>query len=375
MLNSSGTIMFVATAVGASTVLLTADLISLPTRWLFPYLIGTPVAVCLLAGLGSNLWERRRDRAHRKSEPDGLKKFVVSVEHISRSWYEPLELSSRYLEKAQETFEAIISEVGEHYDADDLPRSWRYKIASEIASDSLRIADSVLSQLRAGHPDTAMGITRQLLELSLAIKVVALDKSGQAAERYQDYDEADYLRKSLNHSTSALGTTQSRLESLTKQHGFKKSPAPLAWIIFQDGKKPEKMEDVIEYVADCYDEDQSAQKFRFNQYMHLWDTLNKWEHMSKSASRRKLGIRTSEGYLRKHLVEKSNVGLDTPLSISTFLLDSTLITTAYIAYDLTSTEHNAELRESDRILKEIQAAIDSVDPELVANDFRLRWKD
>ena len=367
--------MFVATAIGASTVLLTADLISLPTQWLFPYLIGTPVAVCLLAGLGSSLWEWRRDRAHRKSEPDGLKKFVVSVEHISRSWYEPLELSSRYLEKALEIFGTIIAEVGECYEADDLPRSWRYKIASEITSDSLMSADSVLSQLRAGHPDTAMGTTRQLLELSLAIKVVALDKSGQAAERYQDYDEADYLRKFINHSRAASGSTQSRWETLASQHGFEKTPGTLAWIIMKDGEKPKKMEDVMRYVADCYDEDQSGQEFQFNQYMHLWDTLNKWAHMSKSASRRKLGIRSSEGYLREHLVEKSNVGLDTPLSIATYLLDSTLITTAYIAYDLTSIEHTAELRELDRIMKNIEAAFDSIDPELVANDFRLRWKD
>ena len=373
MLDRTGLAIFCATSLGASIVLLTSGWVDLPIEWLLRYYIGSPVVICLLAGIAINFWRQQRSRQNKNQEPDQLTKFVKAAEFITYPWYKPLELSNHLLEESRELFGTIIAEGGSRYDANDLPQAWRYKISSEITADSLRITDSIVSQLRAGHPDTAMGTVRQLLELAMAVKIIAIDRTGETAKRYQDFDEANYLHKSVQHRSAPREYNFVRLSEIKREYGLERIPGQFAWILTSDGSRLRRMEQVIEFVAQHYDGEQTGQRFRYNQYMLLWEVLNKWGHMSRSASRRKLGTRSSEGYLREHLVEKSSVGLDAPLSLAILLLDSTLSTLAYIAFDLTGNEHNAELQSLEQLMKDIDASIDDVEPELLANDFRLRW--
>ena len=131
------------------------------------------------------------------------------------------------------------------------------------------------------------------------------------------------------------------------------------------------MEDIINYVVVNYYNYAPEGKIRLNQYMKQWDGLNKWAHISKAASSRKLGIRSTDGYLRHHLVEKSNIGLDVPLSLAMGSLDTILRTYAYIAYDLTGKNHDIDLMHLEATMERIAALIDDVRPELLVGDFRL----
>ena len=134
------------------------------------------------------------------------------------------------------------------------------------------------------------------------------------------------------------------------------------------------MNPVIKFIIDEYYKEGPEKEFVLRQYKQMWARLNKWEHITKSASNRKLGIRAGKGYLNAHLVEKSYVGLDTPLSASLMLLGQLLTTYAYIACDLTGEIHNEYLRESDALLKEFVRALDDVDSSLIAGDYRLGWQ-
>lgn len=134
------------------------------------------------------------------------------------------------------------------------------------------------------------------------------------------------------------------------------------------------MEDIIGYVVVNNYDYAPERKFRFNQYMKQWEILNKWAHVSKAASRRKLGIRSTDGYLRHHLLEKSNIGLDVPLSLAMGSLETILRTYAYIAYDLTGKNHDIDLMHMEATMGQIAALINDVRPELLAGDFRLSAK-
>ena len=366
------TLVVCGTMVSAGVALMLPLWIDIPSYWAASLLAGMPAFVCLLIALAPRAWVRWKS-SRQDPKPEELEKFLVSVRYFDREWHQPLELASRFGEQTREFFGEMLSEVGEHYDSNDLPRNWQYKVASEITADSIRIMDSVLSQLRAGHPDTALGTVRQLFELSISIKVIALDPSGESAKLYIDTDEIDYLDKSVKRGSSRETEIQRILESVKEDSGIVKVRGQYPWITLDNGQKPDKMEDVIEYITDKYYCDSSERQAILNRYMKQWETLNKWAHISKSASRRKLGTRIVGGYLQEHLVEKSNVGYDTPLSIGIALLHSTLTSCAYIFYHLTKTEHNSDLDELDGIIRQIDMSLDSVPFELLANDFRLKW--
>ena len=63
------------------------------------------------------------------------------------------------------------------------------------------------------------------------------------------------------------------------------------------------------------------------------------------------------------------------MSLAVLLLGLVLDTFVYTAHDLTSIKHDVELQELDQIIKRISVALKSIDPELIADDFRLGWKD
>ena len=370
-MNLTTSVIVCSTMVSAIAVALAAWLVDISPRWQASVLVGVPASVCLVAALSMNAWQAKRDRKDPSKEPNHLEKFAVSIKYLDREWHEPFEMAGRFYDQSVALFDEVTSDISELYDPNDKPRIWRYKFASEMVADSLRIMDSVLSQLRLGHPDTALSTVRQLFELSMYIKVIAIDRTGETAKRYRDHDEADYLDKSIKRGSSRDQEQRERLSTIEDEHGTSRFPGQYSWILLSNGKPPRGMEDVINYVVVNYYNYAPEWKVRLNQYMKQWDRLNKWAHISKAASSRKLGVRSTDGYLQHHLVEKSNIGLDVPLSLAVGSLETMLQTYAYIAYDLTGKNHDADLIRIEDTMKQIAALIDDVRPELLAGDFCL----
>ena len=370
-MNLGTSVIVYATMLSAVGVALTSWSVDVSPRWQASLLAGIPTSVCLLAALATSAWQAKRDKKDRSKEPNHLEKFAVSIKYLDREWHEPFEMAGRFYDQSVALFVDVTSAIGELYDPNDKPRIWRYKFASEMVADSLRIMDSVLSQLRLGHPDTALGTVRQLFELSMYIKVIAIDRTGETAKHYRDHDEADYLNKSIRRGSSREQEQRERLSTIEEEYGSSQFPGQYSWILLPNGKPPRGMEDIINYVVVNYYNYAPEGKIRLNQYMKQWDGLNKWAHISKAASSRKLGIRSTDGYLRHHLVEKSNIGLDVPLSLAMGSLDTILRTYAYIAYDLTGKNHDIDLMHLEATMERIAALIDDVRPELLVGDFRL----
>ena len=370
-MNVGTSVIVCATMFSAIAVTLAAWSVDISHQWQASLLAGIPASVCLVAALATNAWQARRDRKERSKEPNHLEKFAVSIKYLDREWHEPFEMAGRFYDQSAALFDEVTSDIAELYDPNDKPGIWRYKLASEMVADSLRISDSVLSQVRSGHPDTALSTVRQLFELSMYIKVIAFDPTGETAKRYRDYDEADYLKKAVRRGSSRDQEQRERLSTIENEYGTNRFPSQYSWIRLPDGKPPGGMEDIINYVVVNYYDYAPERKFRLDQYMKQWDRLNKWAHASKAASGRKLGIRSPDGYLRHHLVEKSNIGLDVPLSLVVGVLETTLRTYAYVAYDLTGKNHDVDLMHIEDTMGQIAALIDDVRPELLAGDFRL----
>ena len=327
-----------------------------------------------MIGMIADGWGLLKQAIGVSSNETELDAFVISVKEIDRFWHEPLQIAGEHLRRHRRLFSEVNQEIFDKYDADDTPANWRYKIASEIASDCVRIADSILSQLRAGHADTALGTTRQLFELTIFLKAIALDKTGLTAKRFQDYDEASYLMRSLEFARTNRAEYERRLADIQRSYPNESFKNDYGWIVLPNGSKRVSMTNVVEYVVEHYYDEGSEKEFVLRQYKQMWMRLNKWEHMSRSASRRKLGVRTDGGYLDAHLVEKSKIGLETPLSVSLLLLGESLTTFAYIAHDLTGKEHNDYLKVSDSQVRACAEAIKEVDPTLIAGDYSLGWE-
>ena len=327
-----------------------------------------------MAALVTNPLQAIRERKNRPKEPNHLEKFAVSIKYLDREWHEPFEMAGGFYDQSVALFVDVTSEIGELYDPNDKPRIWRFKFASEMVADSLRIMDSVLSQLRLGHPDTALSTVRQLFELSMYIKVIAIDRTGETARHYRDHDEADYLEKAIRRRSSRDEELRELLSTIEDEYSTSRFPGQFSWIQLPNGKSPRGMEDIVDYVVVSYYEYAPERKFRLNQYMKQWEILNKWAHVSKAASRRKLGIRCTDGYIRHHLLEKSNIGLDVPLSLAMGSLETIPRTYAYIAYDLTGKNHDIDLMHIEATMGQVAGLIDDVRPELLADDFRLSAK-
>ena len=370
-MNQDTSVIVYATMLSAVAVTLTTWLVDIPPQWQALFLAGTPVGVCLLAALATNAWQGKRDRKDRSEEPNHLEKFVASIKYVDREWHKPFEMAGRFYDQSVSLFVDVSSDIAELYNPNDRPRIWRYKIASEMVGDSLRIMDSVLSQLRLGHPDTALSTVRQLFELSMYIRVIAIDRTGETAKHYRDHDEADYLNRSIRRGSSRDQEQRGRLSTIEDEYGTSRFPGQYSWIRLPNGKSPRGMEDIIQYVVVNYYDYAPERKFRVDQYMKQWEVLNKWAHISKAASGRKLGTRSGDGYLPHHLVEKSNIGLNVPLSLAMGLLETILQTYADIAYDLTGKDHDTDLIHIEATMGQVASLIGDVRPELLAGDFRL----
>ena len=342
---------------------------------------GLPVLTSLAALISMDVWKSRKNKPVHAKTLDELThqdKLNLSANYVDKEWHRSLEFTDQLLEKARELFGAITEEVSEKYDPEDQPKNWRFKIASEVAADSVRIADSIYSQLLLGHPDTAQGTCRQLFELAMVLKVISLDKTGDKAQRFRDCNEMRCLQDMIEASSSNKARHGKRIGEIKRSYpqgiSFRST---YGWTGIKRKKRkdqPGEMKDVIGYVVDETYGDLAERNYWRQQLRKQWVTLTNWSHLTQAASRRKLGVRTGEGYLREHLLEKSRTGLDTPLSIAVFWLQENLLTYALIAWDLTGINHNLDLHEMENLMKLVAEAIGQVPPELLANDFKLDWK-
>ena len=352
--------------------------IDIPQHWQPSFFAGIPSAVCLLATIFS--YVGKAFRLHRSShiEPTELDQYLVSVKHIDQEWHQALELTARLRQEGEDLFDKINQQLYVLYGPKVATlEGWHYKVITEMVADSLRILDSVLSQCRSGHPDTALATARQLFELMMFQQVIALDPSGATAKKYQDITEMKFLQKSIEiRGADYVQLVQLRRLRDEYPSDLKVKP-PFSWIVLPGGKSLGNMEEVIEHVVGRQhqgEETQSAKRDAeagLSYYMHQWFTLNNWVHISKSASRRKLGIRTVDGYLQAHLFEKSRVGLESPLSLSVSFSQIILETLEHAAYTRTDERHEEDLQGIANTVREIGLAFDSVPAELLANDFRL----
>ena len=167
----------------------------------------------LLVFLYQELRNVSLERRCRNKKPEELEKFVVSVRYIDEEWHEVFERTDMLLEQAIELFSETVQDLYEVVGDQVEGTNWRYKGITEICAESLRIADSVLCQLRSGHPDTAMGTLRQLFELMTFQELIAMDESGMVAKRYQDFSEWSYLN-------DLIGTDVSNKPDLGKRKGM-----------------------------------------------------------------------------------------------------------------------------------------------------------
>ena len=354
-------------------VLISAFWVDIPRHWQPGYYTGIPVLSCALMALSLVIRQRLKERRNRDREPEEMEKLVISIRYIDEAWHDALELARRFIEEGRHLFSGVNGELHQIVGEEVSGANWRYKGITEIASESLRVSDSILCQLWTGHPDTALGTTRQLFELMMFQKVIALDLSGETAKRYQDFPEMRYLQDSIDSGSRHKESHGKRLGSIRSRYPQDISFKPLfAWVKLQNGRIPNSMEDVIEYVVRQLYEDVAERKEARNFYLNQWVKLNSWAHISKPAARRKLGLRTEGGYQLVNLLEKSRVGLDTPLSMAVIYLRSILHTLESTAHDVTEKSHPQHLGKIKDTYDEICRALDSVSPEFLANDFRIR---
>ena len=363
------------TILSGSIALLATLWLEIPTHWYPSYFVGAPVVGCLLTSLTQATWAIAQERKRRRMAPEQSEQFISSVRHIDQQWHQSFESVAKFLQEGIDLFRQINKELYESVGDTVKDHNWRYKVVVEMTVDSLRIMDSVISQLRSGHPDTALATTRQIFELAMFQKVVSLDPTGETARRYQDFSEIRYLQDLIETDRPDKAEHERRLRMIKDQYPLDtKFRSTFAWMKLESASGPNSMKDVIEYLVDRVYADPVERKRVLTFHLQQWVNLNSWTHISKSASRRKLAIRTGECYAQIHLLAKADTGLETPLSMSTFYLKDTLVTLENTAYTLTQKSHSDSLEQIMSAINEIGTALDSVPPELLANDFRIRGR-
>ena len=359
-----------ASSVVGTLVAMSSRWLDIPEHWYPSYFAGVPTAACVSLAIALDQWNDFRQRRSWRKEPNEHQNFIVFVDYIDRNWHDVFAAAGKFVDTCTILFDEINQELYELCGNDRSLWVWRYKMISEMTADGIRIMDSVLSQLKVGHPDTALGTTRQLFELAMFQKAIAFDATGDTGKRYQDFAEIRYLQLQSDTGFPNESNLRPRIEQMKDQYSFGPTfkPPVYSWINPPDGGYPNTMEAVIDYVTERLHEDRRISRGISQNYMQHWVTLNNWAHISKSASRRKLGIRSVDGYLQAHLLEKSDVGFDTPLMLSTAFLYDLLVTLENTASELTSKSHEDDMNGVSDVMNDIRTALEAVSADLLAND-------
>ena len=219
MLSRHTTVALLALSIGTLSSSLISVWSQVPSRWEVSAYAELPVFACLVALIAMDVWKSKKNKSVHAKALEELTlhdKLYLSAKYVDEAWHPSLELADQLLGKARELFSAITEEVYEKYDPRDEPKKWRFKIASEVAADSVRIVDSIHSQLLLGHPDTAQGTCRQLFELGMILKVISRDETGEKAKRYRDCNEMRYLLSMIEAGSSNKARHGSRISEIMK---------------------------------------------------------------------------------------------------------------------------------------------------------------
>lgn len=350
----------------------------IPGRWLIPVLGGMPALTCLLTTWAVQILASREEANKLRQEPSNLGKLQISVEAIDNDWHQPLDLADRFKDDYVGLLGNITHDINTVYDDKDTWEQLRCRVGTTIAANSLRTVDAVLTLLRAGHPDAAMGTTRQIAEMAIVMQVIATDPTGMNAKRYQDVCEVRYLQAVLDTGRTSLENKPvfvSRLSQIKDDYtGLEIFDQEYGWIKPPESRPLKNMSDVIRYVRDRYHKKSDHGERRAREYEQQWKKLSNWSHANVAAFRRSLGTRNQEGEPKGHLVEKSKTGLDDPLQGALFFLHETMIAYNRIAYEVTETSHSESLVAQDEMLQAVCETLLEVKPELIAGDSHLVWK-
>ena len=324
-----------------------------------------PVAACISAVVAVDIWERVQKRRATSRETQATAGFIGEVMDIAVHWSSPLAIGSEALATCRRSFESAVdarNEVIEDLTVDvwDL-----FVVCERIVELSLRTTDSVLSLLRTGHPDTAMGVARTLFELSVNLQIISLDKTGQRAARFREFQEGEFLEnlQSVPDKLSNQGNLDRLLELREKYAYKKKFPRNSnAWIIKEDGKPlPGGMPTKVEYLH--RESGYSGHNLRSG-VMRTWVWLNQWAHGTQVSAYRRIAARNEGGYL----VGKRDDGLNTPMLIAFVTLQGIMMTYIELVEDLTDGSLDEERGTLRDLIAELKEALSGVAPELLNHD-------
>ena len=198
-----------------------------------------PPITCFSAAIAVDLWHRISRRQEASKETDTIADFIGYVMDIDQDWHQSLEVSGRAVALAQGLFDAVLRETNRHASEMSNDKKTLFLVSERIVEISLRTTDSVPSLLRAGHPDTAMGVVRTLFELQIDFQIICMDSTGKRAVRYREVREGELLQN-LQDVPGGLSREENlkRLTELRVNYGFKrKVPSnSCGWIIRENGK-------------------------------------------------------------------------------------------------------------------------------------------
>ena len=339
-----------------------------PERWL-GLLVLAPVTVCFVTGYGPSLlaWCRRRSR----------RSPFLRRSHYDHNWSYCLVEARRMIRESKRQYLQAIKDVGADFREKEIDEQTLHLVIANIGESALRISDSIWRQLCNGHPDTAMAGCRQLFELSVSLRLIVEDATLQRARRYQDFDEADLLRREIEIlDLIDIGGNRPVAQAMQKQLDELEARYPgqhlsnNTWPNLSEGERLSSMEERMKFVAKLRaDGHRDGTKWYEQQLRQHWLILNKWAHANNVSHRvsRRLGARGMES----RLLGPSLSGLDTPL----ILLMSSLqdIMEDFINLCGRSTKLDVvSLREGlDSAHTKLWESIKKVDPDLRSRDFQL----
>ena len=327
-----------------------------------------PPIACFSAAIALDLWHRISRRQEVSKETDTIADFIGYVMDIEQDWHQPLEISGRAVALAQGLFDAVLRETNRHAGEMSDDRKTLFLVSERIVEISLRTTDSLLSLLRAGHPDTAMGVVRTLFELQIDFQIICLDSTGRRAARYREFREGELLQN-LQDVPDGLSREENlkRLTELKVNYDFKKKfPSnSCGWIIREDGKSLDGsgMAVKIDFLlmeSGFPDEPLKSGLGR------TWVRLNQWAHGTPLTSYWRIAARNEQGYL----IWKRGDGLNTPMLAAIIALKEIMTTYVQLADEFAEPIFRDQLDALNRLISEIQEEFSKITPGLINNDMQ-----
>ena len=298
------------------------------------------------------------------------------------SWERCLTSSAELVQFCRANFLQTIEKIHGDFDKTNEDQQRFQTVVADITESSIRIANSVLAQLATGHPDTAMAICRQLFELSVNIQIIALDSTMKRARRYQDFDNADMLRReiaiaellNIDGNQDVLEEMQSQLKQYQELYpGDSLDNNHWALVTPQDRESElHRIEGRFKAIATLRARGhRDGTKFFEQQLQYKWLILNKWAHANYTSHyyAQRLGARGRQ----TRLLGASFTGLDSPLIMAMSSLSEIMDTFLRASGVHDQQELKDASGELNETLKAIHKLIKEVDPNLRSKDYAMTY--